>query len=202
MTIQNLVMANGDPRGGGSGAPRPPTGPVRRRRFLALVVALVATAAVTVPLAYQAHAARASNRPVRDGVSSVPSTIAPRRGPPTEVLPTTTINTTPQLRWARSTPDHGPAAVDGATLSDLVVLWVDADDALRVEFWIDPGPAIRPPELIDDTAPFTLWNDGGASSQTFDTRRLANGPHAIEIRVERRGSDPVRIISRFVVANR
>lgn len=201
-TIQNLAMANGDGGGGGPGAARTPVAVTRRRRLIALVVSLLATAAVTVPLSYQAHAARATIGRAPLSVPTVPSTTMIRRDPSTDVLPTTTINTTPQLRWARSIDDTSPAALDGATLDDNVVVWVDADDALRVEFWIDPGTRIRRPVSIAEVAPFTLSDPDPATPGRFDTRHLGNGEHAIEILVVRRNGAHVRMLSRFVVANR
>ncbi|MBS1837273.1 MAG: hypothetical protein JST64_06200, partial [Actinobacteria bacterium] len=171
-------MANGERGGGSSAASRTRSAPTRRRRLLALAVSIVATAAVTIPLAYQAHAARPPLQPIRRGAVVVPSTVPPHRNPPVEVLPTTTFNPTPQLRWMRSGGGEDPAVLDGATVSDLVLLWVDVDVAQRVEFWVDPGPRIRRPVMVDDVAPFTLRNGSGGGSEAFDTRRLTNGAHA------------------------
>lgn len=201
-TTENLVMANGDGGGGGPDVSRPPSGPALHRLVIALVVALVATISVTVPLAYQAHAAR-SGTPPSAVPTAPPVTVAPRTrpDPPPSVLPTTTINTTPALRWTAASPDAEPSDLDGATLRDRVVLSVEAVDAVRVEFWIDPGRRLRRPVRVDDTPPFVLTNASTPTSDGFDTRRLTNGDHAIEVRIIRENGTSVRITGRFQVLN-
>lgn len=189
-STQNRVMANGDGGGGAARAPRP-TPRSAHRRLLALGVSFVATAAVTVPLAYQAHESRSV---------ATPTTVA-RPQPPPSVLPTTTINTVPALRWARSAGGSQPEPLDGATLDDVVVVSVDAEDAVRVEFWIDPGTTSTPPDWVDDRPPFTLSVEASATVGTYDTHRLSNGDHSIEVLVVRSDGDKVRMVSRFRVAN-
>ncbi len=201
-TTENLVMANGDGGGGGPDAPRPPSRPALHRLLIALVVGLAATIAVTVPLAYQAHAARSSTPPTaRPTAPLVTMTPRTRPDPPPSVLPTTTINTTPALRWTTAPPDAEPADLDGATLRDRVVLSVDALDAVRVEFWIDPGRRLRRPVVVDDTPPFVLTNASTPTPDGFDTRRLTNGDHVIEVRIVRENGTSVRITGRFQVLN-
>lgn len=190
---QNRVMANGLGGVVGVSAPRPSEATPRHRRVVALVVSLLVTLAVSVPLVYQAYEVR--HGPARTSVIRRP-------GPETRVLPTTTINTVPQIRWAGLPDSTGPSPLDGATLHGVVVFTVDATSAVRVEFWVDPGRVHRSPDWVDDAAPFTMSATPAAGSDAYDTRSLPDGEHSIEVLVTSEDGTQLRLVSRFRVANR
>lgn len=193
-SAQNRAMVNGDGDGGLVRAPRPPTASRWHRRLLALGVSLVATLGVAVPLAYQAHEARTVD------VRPAPSRTRPS-DPPAAVLPTTTINTVPELRWASATGTVEGAPLDGATVRDEIWVTLDIPDAVRVEFWIDPGRRLDAPAGVDDRAPFTLSTAGSRTPGTYDTHRLDDGDHRIEVLVVSKDGVQLRLVSRFRVAN-
>lgn len=197
---QNRPMANAGGEAAGRRAPRPDPGSVRHRRILASGVSLLATLAVTVPLAYQAHEARSDRRApaTRTPVTAPPPV---RRDPTASVLPSSIENPLPSLRWASTVDDPDPAPLDGATLHGAVVISVDAAAGVRVEFWIDRTIGTIRPMHTDDRAPFTLSAVATDSDSAYDTRRLRNGAHVVAARVTYPGGAQIDAFGTFTVDN-
>jgi hypothetical protein len=112
---------------------------------LALAASALLTAAVSLPMAYQAREARqqTENPPVR--------------GDRPEVLGTTTIRepeaVTGDLFWELP-PDTSPAPLHLATVPGAPRIFLQGDDVVRADFRLDDGPVES-----DRSAPFEL-SDG------------------------------------------
>lgn len=221
---QTRSMTSGDgevsgPRPSRSGPPTP-----RGRVLLALAVSVLATAAVSVPLAYQAASARdgavgspttapaqpPSTVPPPAPTASAPTSSSTPGTVPTRVLPTQLDRSGDQMVWSRSADDPASHPLEGATLQGRVVVAFEpsADQAqvTRVGFWVDRLDDVRPPEHVDRSAPFTLTEpappDADPSEpKLFDTTELDDGPHVVL--VEAVGSDgrTVQRVTRFRVDN-
>jgi hypothetical protein len=141
-------------------------GAASQRLLLALAASALLTAAVSLPMAYQAHEARQPQEVEQRGV---PSGV--------EVLGTTTIKqpevVTDQLYWqlASATPE----VLHQATVVGAPRVFLQAPDVVRADFRLDDGPV-----ETDTTAPFELHDgapvqlDTGAHSVTV-TVKYANG---------------------------
>jgi len=193
---QNRAVTNGaddrrTPRAPGSG---------RGRTLLALAVSLVATTAVSLPLAYQAAGA--------DDVSErTPRTTEPQ---PASVLPTVLERSGPDIRW-QATSATGPAEpLQGAVLSGRVRISLDQPRAVEARFWIDDLDPRRAPDDVDSAAPFSLETERARATQptaatsstgTLDTRRLRNGLNAVLVRVGLDDGTSMEQIVTFIVTN-
>lgn len=223
---QNRAMANGDGEVSGSRSSRPDPPTPRGRMLLALAASVLATASVSVPLAYQAASARDGSSGTPATAPVTPSTVAPSSTAapttatppasstpgtvPTRVLPTQLERPGDRIVWSRSASDPASHPLEGATLNGRVVVAfepsVDSAAVVRVGFWVDHLDDVRPPEHVDRQAPFTLTtspssDQGTAEGPVFDTTELTDGPHAVL--VEAVGSDgrTVQRVSRFRVDN-
>ena len=210
-------MANGAGEVTRTRAPRP----LGTRLVLAIVVSVLATVALTVPLAYQAHSARSG-----DGTTDLPTsstttmpeepatTSSTTESVPARVLPRTLERTDEALTWAADVDDPAPRPLEGATLRGQVVVQyqvlAEAPPTVKAEFWIDRPDDPRPPEHIDDVAPFTLVAPPTAEASTttavadpvaFDTTRLPDGTHAVVVQATDVDGNLVRSISRFEIDN-
>ena len=194
--------------------------------LLALAASVLATASVSVPLAYQAASARDGSSGTPATAPVTPSTVAPSSTAapttatppassvpgtvPTRVLPTQLERPGDRIVWSRSASDPASHPLEGATLNGRVVVAfepsVDSAAVVRVGFWVDHLDDVRPPEHVDRQAPFTLTtspssDQGTAEGPVFDTTELTDGPHSVL--VEAVGSDgrTVQRVSRFRVDN-
>ena len=131
-------------------------GVARQRLLLALAASGLLTAAVALPMAYQAQQAR--ERDARVGETRQ-----------AEVLGVTTIKApeavTDTLFW-RSEPDGSAALLHAATTPTEVLVSLEDSEVVRADFRLDDGPV-----QTDDTSPFEL-DDG-------DVVSLAPGDHSL-----------------------
>ena len=190
------------------------------RAVLALLVSVLATAALAVPLAYQAHSARDGQGP--GTATSVPTTTSSAPTPtepaptstietvPVQVMPTTLERTDESLTWASAVDDPAARPLEGATVRGRVVVQYqvppDRPPVVRTEFWIDRAEERRPPEHVDPEAPFTLTVDPAdpvttTAPEAFDSTVLDDGPHTVVVQATHADGDVVRHISRFDVDN-
>lgn len=182
-TPHNQAMANGDDKVNDARASEPSARAQRHRVRLALAVSVLATVAMAVPLAYQAHDARqgtgstsdapaasTSSIPTRSTTTSTTSTTTTGAPPPstgsvpTRVLPERLERSHGEITWTGH-PGTATEPLDGATVSGKVVVQFtpvavhgSQTPVLRAEFWIDPLAEL-PPGQVDTEAPFTLSND-------------------------------------------
>lgn len=197
-------------------------GTLGRRPVLAVAASLLATIALTVPLAYQAHSARSGDGTGGDPASATTTAPTPDEPAtttsstdtvPVQVLPRTLERTDEALTWASAVDDPAPRPLDGATLSGQVVVQyqviAEAPPIVQTEFWIDRPEDRRPPEHVDSTPPFTLAVPPTATTTTasasdpvtFDTTRLTDGSHAVVVQATDVDGNLVRSISRFEIDN-
>lgn len=139
---------------------------------LRLVVALGAstglTAAVALPMAYQAQQAREQDAISRQGPAQ----------PGVEVLGTTTVPDTAVdhdgLFWAPAEGRQDRAELHRSTLSGEVRIVLDLPDVERVDFRLDDGGV-----LTVTSAPWWFPEQG-----TLDTATLADGEHVVLATIE------------------
>jgi hypothetical protein len=133
-------------------------GAASQRLLLALAASALLTAAVSLPMAYQAHEARQPDGSEQPRVAE----------PPAEVMGTTTIKqpeaVTDDLYWqlASSTP----ALLHQASVQGAPRVFLRADEVVRADFRLDDGPV-----ETDTTEPFELSD--GAPVQ------LGGGQHSV-----------------------
>ncbi len=135
-------------------------GSVSLRVVLALAASTGLTAAVALPMAYQAHAAQdeRDNRP-----------------PPAAVLGTSTVPDGPAevssdgLHWTTGVPELPAAALAGAELAEPVRIFVDAPQLVRIDIRLGDEPT-----RSDFDEPFEL-RDG----ETLDAGALEPGDHTV-----------------------
>jgi hypothetical protein len=174
-------------------------------------VSLLATIAVSVPLAYQARSARdaAVGGPTTTTVAStVPtSTAAPATTTttiPTQVLPTTIERTDQHLSWASAEAPQDVRPLEGATLRGEVVVQIQLPPAttpvVKAEFWIDPATATGPAN-VDERPPFTLGAEDHPEPTTFDTTTLPDGLHTVAVKALQADGATVEQSSEFRVDN-
>lgn len=149
-------MSSRDP--GRSGRQRSTGGALSSRVLLALGASAGLTAAVALPLAYQAHEARTE-------ADRVP---APR----VEVLGTSTVPEVPAgtlregLYWVDADGSVEPVPLHGSTISGQVHLVVDLPSVERVDLRLNDAAVVT-----DDDAPFRLGDE------PIDSEALGPGPH-------------------------
>ncbi|MBY5991724.1 metallophosphoesterase [Ferrimonas balearica] len=88
-------------------------------------------------------------------------------------------------------PDRsGAVGLDGQSVSGLIYVFVDADGADRVRFYLnDPGRSS--PTQTEYNAPWDLAgtnSDSARSAKPFDTATLSTGSHTLEVEVVQGGS--------------
>jgi hypothetical protein len=134
-------------------------GAASQRQVLALAASALLTAAVALPMAYQAHEARTADEP------------EPRPAP--EVLGTSTIPTeepavlSDGLYWS-TPPDLDPMVLHGATVTPAPRLFVDVDDVVRADFRLDEGAVetdTEAPFELADGQPVDLGTDGAEGDE-------------------------------------
>lgn len=117
-------------------------GAASQRQVLALAASALLTAAVALPMAYQAHEARNREEPIA--------------APAPEVLGTSTVpGEAPAARsdglyWS-APPSLDPVVLHGATVTPAPRLFLDVDDVVRADFRLDDGPVDT-----DSEAPFEV----------------------------------------------
>lgn len=135
-------------------------GSVSLRVVLALAASTGLTAAVALPMAYQAHAARDERE---------------ARQPPTAVLGTSTVPTGPEvtpsdgLYWRKDAPIMPAAEVEGAVIDGPARIFVDAPELVRVDIRLGDEPT-----RTDFEAPFELRDDAA-----LDVAALDAGVHTV-----------------------
>ncbi len=157
-----------------------------RHALAAATVALAVTAAVVVPMGYQARAARqsADTTPVTDP-GSVPSQVLGR------ALTRDQLGTQP-ARIIRLEPaaevqvsEVGPAVaterLDGAVVDgDRAWVSVEAPGVLVVRFWLNDPTGSGPPDQVDELAPFTLVSGPLAEGTApLDVDSLPDGANTV-----------------------
>lgn len=119
-------------------------GAASQRTLLALAASALLTAAVSLPMAYQAREARTQDR------------VDPRGTPAAEVLGSSTLrpgSADGSTLFVRIGDDE-PALLDGATVPDGLQILLDLPGTVRADFRVDDGPVIT-----DEIAPFE-FDDG------------------------------------------
>ncbi len=117
-------------------------GAASQRQVLALAASALLTAAVALPMAYQAHEARTRDEPTR--------------GPVPEVMGTSTVpGEAPAARsdglyWS-APPSLEPVVLQGATVTPMPRLFLDVEDVVRADFRLDDGVVES-----DSEAPFEV----------------------------------------------
>jgi hypothetical protein len=133
-------------------------GAASQRLVLALAASALLTAAVSLPMAYQAHEARQSDEAEQQRVAE----------PPAEVLGSTTIKqpeaVTDDIYWQLASAD--PELLHQASVQGTPRVFLQADDVVRADFRLDDGPV-----ETDTTEPFEL-SDGAPV-------RFAGGQHSV-----------------------
>lgn len=155
----------------------------------------MATAVVSVPLAYQAAGAD-------DGRTDNPT---PTSTQPASVLPTVLERSGPELRWQAGVHPQPSAPLQGAVVTGRVQVSLDQERAVEARYWIDDLDPTGAPDDVDRIAPFTLESGraraAAAAPGSFDTRRLRNGLNAVLVRVRLDDGTSVEQIVTFVVTN-
>lgn len=135
-------------------------GAASQRLLLALGASALLTAAVSLPMAYQAYEARQQDEP---GQATQPDP---------EVLGTTTVRPSAArsdtIYWQLE--PSGPELLHESDVPDGPRIFLDLDDVVRADFRLDDGPV-----MTDTTEPFEL--DDGAPVQ------LDPGPHSVTVTV-------------------
>jgi hypothetical protein len=136
-------------------------GAASQRLLLALAASALLTAAVSLPMAYQAHEARTT------------AALRAESSPPgAEVLGTTTVRPpeaiTDAIVW--QLPDTEPRVLHLAQVPGAPRIFLDVADATRADFRLDDGPVES-----DSTAPFEL-SDGAPVE-------LVPGAHSVTVTV-------------------
>lgn len=146
-------------------------GAASQRLVLALAASALLTAAVSLPMAYQAHEARQ-----QDEVEA-----PPRREPSPEVLGSTTVKqpdaTTDALYW--QVEPREPALLHEAQVPGAPRIFLRTPDVVRADFRLDDGPVetdVTEPFELGDGAPVGLTP--GAHSVTA-TVTYADGRSAL-----------------------
>jgi hypothetical protein len=132
-------------------------GAASQRTLLALAASALLTAAVSLPMAYQAREARTQDR-----VDNPPGT------PAAEVLGSSTVrpgSADSSTLFVRIGDDE-PVLLDGATVPDGLQILLDLPGTVRADFRVDDGPV-----LTDEVAPFEL--DDGQPTE------LGPGSHSV-----------------------
>ena len=134
-------------------------GSVSLRVVLALAASTGLTAAVALPMAYQAHAAQDERA---------------TRQPPAAVLGVTTVPGAPTvssdgLHWSVDQPELPAELLEGAVLSEPVRVFVAVPQLIRVDIRLGDEPT-----RSDFDAPFEL-RDG----EPIDVPALDAGPHTV-----------------------
>lgn len=141
-------------------------GAASQRQVLALAASALLTAAVALPMAYQAREARTKDEP----------TSSPRP----EVLGTSTVPgerpavPSDGLYWS-TPPALDPIVLHGATVTPAPRLFVDVDGVVRADFRLDDGQV-----QSDTEAPFEL-----ADGQPVDLGTDGTGPsdHSLTVTI-------------------
>jgi hypothetical protein len=133
-------------------------GAASQRQVLALAASALLTAAVALPMAYQAHEARTEDErePTRPPEVLGTSTI------PGEVPPVVTDG----LYWS-TPPALDPMVLHGATVTPAPRLFVDVDGIVRADFRLDDGQVqtdTDAPFELDDGRPVALGTEGAGPS--------------------------------------
>jgi hypothetical protein len=136
--------------------------PLSLRFLLAFSASTVLTAAVAVPMAFQAHLARENDRAVRDRIPMVlGTTTVPGR--PDSAIPSDGL-------LAASEPDGPRVSLDGAEVSGDVHLFLELPGVERVDFVIDDGPVVTdrsaPWQPVDDDSDTGLRVEPGERTLT------------------------------------
>jgi hypothetical protein len=160
------------------------------RVLSAVAITVVVTAAVTVPMAYQARSARDSG-PAPSVVTepTVPAQVAgitlTRDQLVDEPARIAVLEPADDVRVSTDGVAGEARALDGAQLPiDDVWIIVPRPDAEVVRFWLNDASGSGPPDQVDQQVPFTLVSgpDDGAPA-ALDTAALPTGPNTILVEI-------------------
>jgi hypothetical protein len=160
----------------------------------AVLISLGVTAAVAVPMAYQAGSARDRATDTTPGPSggvsepSVPAQVAGITLTREQLLaePARITTTLPPANVLVSDDgvDRGLEPLDGARLQDPTVwIVVDRPDAVVVRFWLNEPAGTTAPDRVDELAPFTASGPDEREPAPVDTGRLATGTNTVLVEI-------------------
>jgi hypothetical protein len=170
----------------GGGAPRRNGGSGLGRVLSAVAITLVVTAAVTVPMAYQARSARDTG-PAPTGVTepTVPAQVAgitlTRDQLVDEPARIVVLEPADDVRVSTDGVAGSSRSLDGAQLPiDDVWIIVPRPDAEVVRFWLNDASGSGSPDQVDQQAPFTLISGPDEDAPAgLDTAALPTGPNTV-----------------------
>jgi len=123
----------------------------------AVALAIAVTAAVTIPMGYQARATRTVTDTTTD---TVPTAVlgatlsADQLTAPAQVI---RLEPAEDLRFSAVGPTEALAPLDGSELiGSRAWIVVSGIDVLFVRFWLNDPTGSGPPDQVDQVAPFTL----------------------------------------------
>ena len=167
------------------------------RVFGAVLIATVVTAAVTVPMAYQAGSARNPAPAPAPPAVSEPAP-APEPQAPVDVAgisqdqnplyqPVRDLRLVPAEDVVASDDgvDRGLEPLDGDVLPDRPVwIVVERDDAATVRFWLNDPDGRNEPDQIDLQAPFTLVSGPDVDAPApVDPDQLEDGNNTVLVEI-------------------
>lgn len=156
-----------------------------RHALGAVAVSLTVTAAVVVPMGYQARAAREAELVPVTVPDSVPSQVLGATLTRDQLVnePARIVRLEPAdgIRVSEAGPDEGLQRLDGLDLGGpRAWVVVEGSGVLVARFWLNDPAGSGPPDQVDELSPFTLVSgpsDGGTAP--LDVAALDAGPNTV-----------------------
>jgi len=156
-----------------------------RHALGAVAVSLAVTAAVVVPMGYQARAAREAELVPVTVPDSVPSQVLGATLTRDQLVnePARIVRLEPAdgIRVSEVGPDEGLQRLDGLDLGGpRAWVVVEGSGVLVARFWLNDPAGSGPPDQVDELSPFTLVSgpsDGGTAP--LDVAALDAGPNTV-----------------------
>ena len=160
------------------------------RVLSAVAIALVVTAAVTVPMAYQAQSARdVGPAPTVVTEPTVPAQVAgitlTRDQLVTEPARIVVLEPAEDVRFSDDGIDGADRTLDGAQVprGDVWIV-VERPDAAIVRFWLNDATGAGAPDQVDQQVPFTLISGpSDTDPAALDTAALPSGPNTLLVEI-------------------